>query len=296
MGNRKYLVIVRAGNGSLHPTWLASENPRNWDLVVSYYGDDPDIFRGPEVTRIDGKGPKWPALHSLLQERPDLITNYEYIWLPDDDLAADRQTINLLFETCATFHLEAAQPSLAWESYSTHLVTLHHENSVIRFTNFVEVMAPCLSSAMLARALPFFADNLSGWGIDFIWATLADHPACGIAVLDSVTVRHTRPIGGPNYRMLRQSGISPLVELRAFCKKHAVDPRIVTYAALDRHGRLVSSERHERLFNLRLLRGCVLAIWYAPDRNRVVRRICKFIIRTFTRAPHRIVDLEGTSL
>jgi Protein of unknown function (DUF707) len=296
MTDRRFLTIVRAGNGSLHPDWLAGRGSRSWDIVVSYYGDDPDRFRAPDVTRIDSKGPKWPALHTLLQAHPELIARYDYIWLPDDDLATDMDTINRLFATCAALRLEAAQPSLTWDSYSTHLVTLRHENTLLRFTNFVEVMAPCLSSAMLARALPFFAENISGWGIDFMWSKLADDPQRGIAVLDTLTVRHTRPIGGPNYRILRERDLSPLVELRAFCKKHDIDPKIVTHLAIDRHGRLITANRHQRLFDLRLLVGCLAAMRQSPDRGRVVRRMCKLIARTVTQTPYRIVDLNATSL
>jgi hypothetical protein len=57
---RGNLVVVRAGDSSLHPTWLPASGHRNWDLLVSYIGDDPENFRVPAVTRIDGKGPKWP--------------------------------------------------------------------------------------------------------------------------------------------------------------------------------------------------------------------------------------------
>lgn len=296
MSDRRFLTIVRAGNGSLHPTWLAGGGSRTWDIIVSYFGDDPNRFREPDVTRIDSKGPKWPALHALLQAHPELIAGYDYIWLPDDDLATDMDSINRLFATCAELGLEAAQPCLTWDSYSTHLVTLRHENTLLRYTNFVEVMAPCLSRTMLLRALPFFAESQSGWGVDFMWSKLADEPVGGIAILDTVAVTHTRPIGGPNYRGLRERGQSPLVELRAFCKRHDIDPKIVTHHAVDRHGRLVTAGRSRRLFDLRQLAGCAAALRQSPDRHLVVRRICTFIVRTITQTPHRIVDLNATSL
>jgi hypothetical protein len=76
---RRNLVIVRAGDSSLHPTWLPASGQRNWDLVVSYFGDDPQKFRIPDVTRIDGKGPKWIGLHKLLTENIDLVRQYDYI-------------------------------------------------------------------------------------------------------------------------------------------------------------------------------------------------------------------------
>ena len=68
--SRKNLVVVRAGDNSLHPEWLDGSAERNWDLVVNYFGDDPDRYRTHDVVRIDGKGPKWPALQTLFLAHP----------------------------------------------------------------------------------------------------------------------------------------------------------------------------------------------------------------------------------
>ena len=42
MSDRRFLTIVRAGNGSLHPAWLAGVGSRSCDIIVRYFGDDPD--------------------------------------------------------------------------------------------------------------------------------------------------------------------------------------------------------------------------------------------------------------
>ena len=294
--SRPFLVIVRAGDKSLHPQWLEGDGPRNWDIIVNYFGDDPERYRQDDVVRIDSKGPKWPALHDVIRAHPEMMARYSHVWLPDDDLATDKQSINRLFEICVAYELEMAQPALSWDSYSTHLVTLQHTNSLIRYTNFVEIMAPCFSASMLAKSLPLFVANLSGWGLDFMWSKLADSPETGVAIIDMVTVRHTRPIGGPNYKSLRAQGISPLVELRAFCKQHEIDPKITVHKVLSREGRTIQAAGRERRFAMRLLLGCGAAVRYAPDQARVMRRIAKFILRSATNRPYRIVDLASTGL
>jgi Short repeat of unknown function (DUF308) len=53
--------------------------------------------------RIDSKGPKWPALYQLFSLYPNLATDYDYIWLPDDDLMASKADINRLFDICVAF-------------------------------------------------------------------------------------------------------------------------------------------------------------------------------------------------
>jgi len=123
-----------------------------------------------------------------------------------------------------------------------------------------------------------------------------NNPDHGIAALDAALVTRTRPIGGPNYRTLRACGQSPLVERRTFCKKHDTDPKIVTHHAVDRNGRLLTAGRSHRLFDLRRFPGCMRAMGQSPDRGGVVRRMCKFIARTLTQTPCRIVDLNAMRL
>ena len=85
---KRNLVILRGGDKSLHADWLGPVGrERSWDMVVSYFGDDPAMHQRPDVLRIDGKGPKWLGLHALLTSGQIDWQRYERIWLPDDDLA-----------------------------------------------------------------------------------------------------------------------------------------------------------------------------------------------------------------
>src|SRR2546421_13104875 len=66
---RPNLVIVRAGDHSLHPRWFDGKgDDRQWDLMVSYFGDNPVKHRDGDWPRMDIKGPKWPALYAQIQK------------------------------------------------------------------------------------------------------------------------------------------------------------------------------------------------------------------------------------
>jgi hypothetical protein len=170
MARRKNLVIVRAGDSSLHEEWLQAEGERNWDLIVNYFGDDPQRYRKDDVQRIDSKGPKWPALHDLVQKLGDDAFGYDYVWLPDDDLRTTKDGINSLFDIAAKHRLTLSQPALTRDSHLGHLITLRNRSFHLCFTNFVEIMAPCFSQDFLKQALPSFNENLSGWGLDILVA------------------------------------------------------------------------------------------------------------------------------
>lgn len=221
--SRRNLVIVRAGDRSLHDGWLGPlDRERSWDLVVSYFGNDPGIHRRPDVQRIDGKGTKWAGLHALLAG--DLVDwrAYDHIWLPDDDLAATPEAIERLF-TLVDYHaLHLAQPSLSHDSYISHAATVHNPRFLLRRTNFVEVMAPMVSREMLQRVLPTMIENESGWGLDFLWQMFLDRPRRDAGVVDTVQIRHTRPVGGPNYAKMREQGKSPFDELEAMRRKYCL--------------------------------------------------------------------------
>lgn len=220
---RRNLVVLRAGDASLHERWLAGQVPRTWDLVVSYFGDDPHRYRADDVLRLDRKGPKWPALHHVLTvDLAEILDDYDYVWLPDDDLATDTASINALFEYAARYQLSLSQPALTEDSYYTHEITLVDRRFELRYTNFVEIMAPCFGREFLRRALPTFDATQTGWGLDFHWPRLvADQ--WSIAIVDAVTVRHTRPLGGPNLTAARAAGVDPWTEYCDYLAQHDID-------------------------------------------------------------------------
>ncbi|MGS2810839.1 DUF707 domain-containing protein [Nocardia sp. MW-W600-9] len=219
---RRNLVVLRAGEGSLHEQWLDGSQPRTWDLVVSYFGDDPDRFRTDDVLRLDRKGTKWTALHHVLTvDLAEVIDDYDYIWLPDDDLAADTDTINDIFEYTARYQLSLSQPALTEDSYFTHEITLVDRRYELRYTNFVEIMAPCFHRDFLLKCLPTFAVTQTGWGLDFHWPKLVPD-TYSIAILDAATVRHTRPVGGPNLTAARATGIDPWKEYAEYLVQHEI--------------------------------------------------------------------------
>jgi hypothetical protein len=220
---------------------------RTWDLIVSYFGDDKIRFRQSNIVRLDRKGPKMPALHSLISEEKERLAKYDYIWLPDDDLATTASDINMLFEQCNRFDLALAQPSLSVESFVSHAVTVHNPRYLLRFTNFVEVMAPCFQKRALDICLPTFRENLSGWGQDHLWVRLLRPFSLRIAVIDSVQVKHTRPFGGPNHTILQEKGISAEQELRQLLQRHGFQREYLeSVGAIDCAGRPLSNEEFSR--------------------------------------------------
>lgn len=233
------LVLVRAGDRSLHPAWLAGARAGNYDLIVSYFGNDPERYRSREENRVDYRGGKWDGIHALFAERPELVERYDYFWLPDDDIAADSAAIAALFHAMSEHGLALAQPALSHDSYFSYLLFLQCPSFRLRYSNTIEIMVPCLRRDLLKLALPLWRHTKSGFGIDFIWTRLLPQNRWKSAILDSVTVRHTRPVGGELHKALKERGDSARAEQTRMLERFGLKrPKMLVYGGITPEGRL----------------------------------------------------------
>ena len=53
-------------------------------------------------------------------------------------------------------NLFVAQPSLTKDSFYTFLLLIQNEDFILRYSNFIEVMAPCITKKVLQEALEDF--------------------------------------------------------------------------------------------------------------------------------------------
>ncbi|WP_298771605.1 hypothetical protein [uncultured Shewanella sp.] len=198
---KRFLVIARVGDNSLHPYWLENAEP-HFDLFLSYFGDKPEYYRVQADYYEQVKGGKWPMIHQLIEKNWELISQYEAVWLPDDDIMTDACNINKMFTLFDSFHLALAQPALTMNSYFSHSSLLQQPNSILRFCNFVEVMMPMFSADTLRSLKATFGQSSSGWGLDSLWPYLIDNKNYKkIAIIDTISVTHTRPVGGELYKL-----------------------------------------------------------------------------------------------
>lgn len=184
---KKNLVISTVGDSSLHKHWCGS---KLFDTYLIYYGNK-EGYSGETKYYKKSKGYKYHLIKDALDES-DFWKNYEYIWLPDDDLKISIENVEKLFKLMQFYKLDLGQPSIM--GYYGTWITLHQMGSSIRFTNWVEIMCPCFSSEALSICKKTFKENNCGWGIEGTWNVLLDHPQNKIGIIDDVIAIHTRPV------------------------------------------------------------------------------------------------------
>lgn len=199
---KKNLVILRAGRSSLHWDWARylNDEDRNWDLCISWFGKDlPENVGVCEYFYAQQKDRKFSAIANLLLKEAHLL-GYENFWCPDDDLEVSWRDINRLFNIFRRMNLELAQPALSLGSHSfvNHPVTGQNQDYFLRFCNFVELMCPLFSNALLKLCIPAFRGTTLAFCLDHIWGGLQGRVPGKIAIIDDVAVAHTRPMGA-NY-------------------------------------------------------------------------------------------------
>lgn len=246
MSHKPYLALFRAGPKSLHPHCAERLAEQNFDYALSYFGDDEPPAAGAVFVHKQ-KGAKWPGLAATLQAHWDDISRYDYVWLPDDDLLCVPELVSRMFAICTDLGLELAQPALTPDSYYTHPITVQHKPFQLRFTNFVEIMAPVLSAEMLRKAMPTLSNNISGFGLDSLWPRLSRLGR--VAIIDDTPVKHTRPVGGPNYVFNKQAGVSPRVEDWMTAAEHFIEQEFdvqINFAGLLQSGDTVIIGPHPK--------------------------------------------------
>lgn len=231
------LVVLRCGDNSLHPEWLSKN--ANFDIVLSYFGDNIQYDLSHIKYVHHYKGSKWQGLFHFFQNYQDLWKDYDYIWLPDDDLSTNSENINKFFDIINYESFDLAQPALTHNSYYSHALLLQVKGLIYRETNFVEVMAPCFSQKAFQQCWQAFSENKSGWGLDVFWPTLLQNSKIG--VIDQTPVFHTRPVGVAGHGMGSEAG-TPMHEYDQLMRKYKLEMRYKCISAKLTNGKILKNK------------------------------------------------------
>lgn len=190
----KNLIISAVGDSSLHREWISGD--KIFDLALIYYGDNSLISKEYEEEANffwQSKGMKYHLIDSFLKNNQEIFEEYEFIWFPDDDVSISTDAINQLFEIAKKETLQLCQPAMT--GYISHLITKPSPRLLLRFTNFIEVIAPLMHIETVKILQSSFTLNFSGWGFDYLWSHLLGNPRNTIAIIDAISMKHTKPVG-----------------------------------------------------------------------------------------------------
>ncbi|MET0545691.1 MAG: hypothetical protein ABWZ40_05210 [Caulobacterales bacterium] len=292
--DRRFLVLSRAGDKSLHKTWIADSSvERNWDLQLNAYGKDESRVQDGDLPTVIDRGTKFDSIARHFRNNPDLLERYDYIAIPDDDLLLSPQAFNRVFEIATEYDLSVAQPSLSLNSYLSHPIVMNVPGFKLRYSNFVEGMACCFKSSYLKRLLPLLENYSTGWGVDLVWTMTMEHPEFRSAVIDEVQVTHTRPMHtGPLYAQLRREKRSPKDDVKKLASNFRNAPRAMfVYGGVLADGREVDGAETMRRNSAHLLK----IAHQSPAWIHAYRFGAVMAVRSVTRSKYLPQTLEPTT-
>ena len=289
--SRRFLVIGRVGGKSLHGHWIADTAcKRTWDLQLNAYGDAAAKIADVDLPTVIDQGTKWDSLARHFRAHPELLDRYDYVMLPDDDLMMTASGINRIFEVAVAHDLTIAQPAMSMDSFVSYPVLMRCPGFQLRYTNHLECMSPCIKTSYMKTLLPIIEKYVCGWGADHIWALLMQDPPFKAAVIDEVTMTHTRAFyTGTLYDSFAKQGVNPFDEVKIVTALFENFPkRTVVYGGILEDGRTVDNT-HVQLKN-----GAYLVFTALRTRTpyKIFRKGVGMLLQVFTQSSYRPVQLK----
>lgn len=289
--NRKFLVIGRVGDKSLHKQWLEpASTERNWDLLLNSYGKDQTRVQDGDLPTVVDPGTKWDSIARHLLANPELLEQYTHVMLPDDDVLMTAGDINRMFEIVVEHGLTIAQPSLTYDSYITWPILLHVPGFKLRYCNYLESMACVVESQYLKSLLPMFEQHYTGWGTDLIWTMLMSDPAYQAAIIDEVQMTHTRPLySGPIYNTFADRHVDPHEEVRKLTGSFDNYPdAMIVYGGILEDGSALDASQAMRKNAAYLLEN----VYRSPSKKNSLRMAMAMLLRSVSMSDYRPQQLK----
>ena len=181
----KNLAFTSAGDHSNLELWLAGE--RQFDLWVTYYGNQLDRYRDRAEFYNYRRGAKFPNLHYLYQTAREILDQYDAIIVLDDDIIIDARGLNQLFDLRERYDLWLLQPAFDPQGKISHPITEVKPGLLLRYVSFVEVTCPLFKKEKLDAFMAVYDPALLSWGVDWWFLQVLGPDLAGkVAVIDAI--------------------------------------------------------------------------------------------------------------
>jgi len=181
-----YLVYTSVGDHSNIDTWLTGN--QNFDLWVTYYGNQENRYKDISDHYNIRRGGKFPNLHYVYQKWKNILDQYQAILVMDDDIIINASSISRLFEIREKYDIWVLQPAFDLTSKISHPINRVKPFTFLRYTNFIEVTCPLFRKDKLDTFMKVYDPILVGWGIDwwFLYTIKPEINQNKVAIIDAI--------------------------------------------------------------------------------------------------------------
>ena len=191
------LVFTSAGDQSNLYQWLRGKC--DFDLLVVYYGQQPNRYAEVAGLYARSNGTKFQNLHRVYRLYADVLAKYDAVMVADDDILIDGTGLTRLFEIRRQRDLWVVQPAFRLSGKISWDITRVSPTCQMRYTNFIEMTCPLFRRDKLDRFMAEFNPELSGYGEDWWFLSLLGPDLSNrLAIADEVSCvnPHDKAKGG----------------------------------------------------------------------------------------------------
>ena len=167
----KNLIFTSAGdNTEFYKNWRSVN--QDYDICVIYYGNSDEIYNKykNKVKFIEKrKGSKFQNFYYFYNKYQDIINEYEFFFILDDDIIFEPNDINKMFDYAKKYDLLICQPSFTDSSATSWEITKNKPFVKLTYTSFVEVNTPLFKKEAIDKLMTVYDPILIGWGIDMLY-------------------------------------------------------------------------------------------------------------------------------
>lgn len=209
--SKNTLIFISAGDNEKFATYAIDNLSENADIVIFFYGKEINnkfIEKSKHV--FIGKGTKFNALKSIYETNPNIIKDYDYIWVCDDDIEIIKGSLKNMIEEMKRISSNISSPAHSRKgkiSYSAMRAPLFGKK--IRKTNFVEMTCPIFSKWLLIEFLNDYDSSLDGWGIDWWYMNTALRNNNSAYVHEAFIIRNPHDTEKANGREIDKAKSTP---------------------------------------------------------------------------------------
>jgi hypothetical protein len=199
---KQNLLIIPAGPNALFQQWSDYSN-LNFDTAIINWKGAPLVNTEGATYMENIPGQKWKIVAEFALRHD--ISQYERIWVLDDDCLTTPEGIAATFDLCKEYNLDLAQPALTPDSSRTHPSTFLIAGAKLHYTNTVEIMCPIFSQRAWPECSAHFGTMPAGigYGMEGYWSDILESASSTtkfggrVAVIDVYPVKHTKIVTGP---------------------------------------------------------------------------------------------------
>lgn len=162
---RNFVFTSAGDNTSFDTLWINDDI--KYDIYVIYYGNNEENFNRykSKVKFVEKRnGSKFQNFKYFYETYPEIINTYDRFFILDDDIIFKVEDITNMFKLSREYNLEICAPSFSRNGHISHKITEHKPNTILTYTNFVEVNVPLFSKNALDKLMAVFDYSLIGWG------------------------------------------------------------------------------------------------------------------------------------